>query len=445
MNRTNAWLSAAAACCAVTASLCTSVDDRAATTTVLSPQDPTPVAPRPATPRPTGLLGTPAFVPTDDADANDRVTPVVKAVRRAADSVVSIYVVHQDRAASRTRGGNVVDGQGSGVILDEKGLVISNWHVVALAEARAGVEIKVKLKSGKEYEAELLSTSPADDLALLQLRLPDGDVVKPVVLGNSAALEPGESVIAIGNPQGHANTVTVGVLSAQDREITVRTPDGRVNTYRGLLQTDAAINQGNSGGALLDITGKLIGINNAMAFGSENIGFAIPVDTVTRVFRDKLLSSENLARLWFGLRVQDEDGAPDRRGRSRRSRARRRAAARRSPGRRRRPTDAERARLRPQHPRRAARCALSAPRAAREADDRGRTGPAGTARGRSAASSRARTPRRHAARGSQARRGRDTRVLRRLGPSAVADPAVRLRDPRRAPGIVGGRDRTRTR
>ena len=120
----------------------------------------------------------------------------------------------------------------------------------------------------------------------------------------------GETVIAIGNAQGNSDSVTVGVLSSMDRSIRVRTPDGRARSYQGLLQTDAAINQGNSGGALLDITGKLIGINNAMAVGVENIGYAIPIATVRRVFEEVLVSSENLASVWFGLRVVERDGQP---------------------------------------------------------------------------------------------------------------------------------------
>jgi S1-C subfamily serine protease len=251
----------------------------------------------------------PAVVTIDEAEQNERVTPVVKAVRRARDSVASIYLVNEDRPL-RTPQGVVAEGQGSGVVLDQNGLLITNWHVVALAEARQGYRIEVRFRDGRNFAASLLSTSPPDDLALLQLDLPSGTTVKPVALGDSGGLEVGESVLAIGNPQGHANTVTVGVLSATDRSITVRTPDGVVRQYSGLLQTDAAINQGNSGGALLDITGKLIGINNAMAGNAQNIGFAIPVDKVVRVFREKLLSSESIAQVWFGMRVVDEDGAP---------------------------------------------------------------------------------------------------------------------------------------
>src|SRR5690606_25258949 len=125
--------------------------------------------------------------------------------------------------------------------------------------------------------------------------------------GDSDTLMVGETVIAIGNPQGHANTVTRGVLSATDREIAARTPDGGILRLRGLLQTDAAINRGNSGGALLDITGRLIGINNAMAADAENIGFAIPVNTVQRVFHELLVGSAGFT-LWLGVDVAERDG-----------------------------------------------------------------------------------------------------------------------------------------
>ncbi len=240
-----------------------------------------------------------------DSDELDlRTTPVVRAVQRAANSVVSIYILHE--------GGNrdAVEGQGSGVIVDELGLVITNWHVIATYErARDGRKLQVRLKDERRFDAALLSFSPEHDLALLQLKLPAGQTVKPVRAGRSESLMVGETVIAIGNPQGHANTVTVGVLSAIDRSIDVRAPDGQVRRYEGLLQTDAAINQGNSGGALLDITGKLIGINNAMAMGVENIGFAIPVDTVKRVFEDELLRYDNLASVWIGARIGERDGA----------------------------------------------------------------------------------------------------------------------------------------
>ena len=240
-----------------------------------------------------------------DADERTlRMTPVVRAVQRAKDCVVSVYI----QAAQAMRGGLVTEGQGSGVILDERGLAITNWHVVApvLQDHTGRLELHVKLRDGRSRPARVLSASAARDLALLQLTLEAGETVQAAEIGRSADMMIGETVIAIGNPQGHANTVTTGVLSANGRTIQVRSPDG-VRSYSDLLQTDAAINQGNSGGALLDITGKLIGINNAMAMGAENIGFAIPMDVVRDVFEQELLQSDSFAladdAAWLGLEI----------------------------------------------------------------------------------------------------------------------------------------------
>ena len=245
----------------------------------------------------------------DPEELDLRRTPVVRAVERAADSVVSIYV--ERRGSSPRRPEARVEGQGSGVVVDAEGLVITNWHVIAQVESsRESYRLEVRLKDERRFQAQLLSSSPEHDLALLQLQLPDEEKVTPVDAGRSESLMVGETVIAIGNPQGHANTVTVGVLSATEREITVRTPEGRVRRFPGLLQTDAAINRGNSGGALLDITGKLIGINNAMAVGVENIGFAIPIDTVERVFQEELSAYDGLSSVWIGARIGDDGGRP---------------------------------------------------------------------------------------------------------------------------------------
>ena len=251
-------------------------------------------------------------VEPDDDDRALRETPVVRAVQRAADSVVSIYL--QNQLARRQP---VTEGQGSGVLLDDSGLVITNWHVIApvLLGERPGRSygLLVKLRDGRERKARVLSSTPTRDLALLQLRLEGDERVQPIEIGRSADLMIGETVIAIGNPQGHANTVTSGVLSAAGRSIQVRAPDGVVREYKDLLQTDAAINQGNSGGALLDITGRLIGINNAMSAGAENIGFAIPMDVVREEFQRELLQSTSLVASgsapWLGMEVADRDGA----------------------------------------------------------------------------------------------------------------------------------------
>ena len=251
-------------------------------------------------------------VERDDDDRALRTTPVVRAVQRAADSVVSIYL--QNQLARRQP---VTEGQGSGVLLDDSGLVITNWHVIApvlLGERRGrSYGVLVKLRDGRERKARVLSSTPTRDLALLQLQLEGDERVQPIEIGRSSDLMIGETVIAIGNPQGHANTVTSGVLSATGRSIQVRAPDGVVRSYEDLLQTDAAINQGNSGGALLDITGRLVGINNAMSAGAENIGFAIPMDVVRQEFQQQLLQSTSFVAggnaPWLGLEVADRDGA----------------------------------------------------------------------------------------------------------------------------------------
>lgn len=247
-------------------------------------------------------------VESDQEERDLRMTPVVRAVQKAADSVVSIYIQHPV-ALGANRPAN--EGQGSGVVLDSNGLVITNWHVVApvVLDSNGGFKVQARFRDGRTLDARVLSSSPEHDLALLQLRLGPGETVKPIEIGRSADLMIGETVLAIGNPQGHANTVTAGVLSAEGRSIRVRAPDNVVREYSGLLQTDAAINQGNSGGALLDITGKLIGINNAMAVGAENIGFAIPVDTVREVFETELLASDRfVADTWLGFDIAERDG-----------------------------------------------------------------------------------------------------------------------------------------
>ena len=249
-------------------------------------------------------------VEPNEVERNLRMTPVVRAVQRTADSVVSIYLQAQNGEGTVTR------GQGSGVILDESGLLITNWHVIwPLVDPRvdsAGMFAEVKLRDGRARRATVLSHSDAHDLALLQIQLQGEEKFVPATIGRSSDLMIGETMIAIGNPQGHANTVTTGVLSATGRTIKLRAPDGQVREYTELMQTDAAINGGNSGGALLDITGKLVGINNAMATGAENIGFAIPMDLVRDVFESELTQSESFSIAndtpWLGLRLVEAEG-----------------------------------------------------------------------------------------------------------------------------------------
>jgi len=241
---------------------------------------------------------------------NPRVTPVVLAVRKASPSVVNIQVGR----LVQNRAGRLVEdklGEGSGVIVDETGLVITNWHVVRFrAQLHDYFWAKVILLTGERYPAKVLSTSRKDDLALLAISQPDNrEHVRfpPITMGRSANLMIGETVIAIGNPHGQANTVTSGVLSAAGRSLEVIPPGERQPIkFPSLLQTDAAINPGNSGGALLDVMGRLIGINTLVQRESENIGFAIPVDRVRQVFESTLLRFDKIDKFWTGLRIESD-------------------------------------------------------------------------------------------------------------------------------------------
>ncbi len=169
---------------------------------------------------------------------------------------------------------------GSGVIIDEAGLVLTNEHVISRA-----TNILVTLADRRTYAAEVVGADPKFDVAVLKII--DGKDLPVVKVGISEDLMPGETVVAIGNPFGLSNTVTTGVISALHRSIEA---EGR--SYEDFVQTDAAINPGNSGGALLNVEGALIGINTAIYSSGNGIGFAIPVDRATAVVQEVLRYGE---------------------------------------------------------------------------------------------------------------------------------------------------------
>ncbi|MEW6442960.1 MAG: trypsin-like peptidase domain-containing protein [bacterium] len=181
---------------------------------------------------------------------------------------------------------------GSGVLIDGKGHVLTNYHVVLKAS-----RIHATLVSGKEYPADLVGSDPGSDLAVLRITLEHG--VNPVPLGTSSDLMIGETVVAIGNPFGLSHTVTTGVISALNRSVQVAD-----QVYEDFIQTDAAINPGNSGGPLLNIRGELIGINTAIHGDAQGIGFAIPVDRARRIVEELLLYGE-VQPVWFGMELQE--------------------------------------------------------------------------------------------------------------------------------------------
>lgn len=180
-------------------------------------------------------------------------------------------------------------GLGSGFIISRDGYIITNNHVVRKAD-----EIKVILENEDEYSAELIGTDPKTDLALLKIK-PKTSLV-PVKIGNSAALDIGDWVVAIGNPFGLGNTVTAGIVSAKGRSL-------GLGAYDDFIQTDAAINPGNSGGPLFNFKGEVIGVNTAIIAGGQGIGFAIPMNMANRIV-NQLQASGKVVRGWLGVHVQ---------------------------------------------------------------------------------------------------------------------------------------------
>ncbi len=169
------------------------------------------------------------------------------------------------------------EGTGSGSVLDKSGHVLTNYHVV-----EGATEIRVTLANGETFDAGLIGYDPPNDVAVLKVEAP-ADMLNPIQLGDSSRLRVGQLVFAIGNPFGLERTMTTGIISSLNRTLPTRVP-GR--TMKSIIQIDAALNRGNSGGPLIDSRGRLIGMNTAIASSTgENtgVGFAIPVDTIKRV------------------------------------------------------------------------------------------------------------------------------------------------------------------
>jgi serine protease Do len=184
-------------------------------------------------------------------------------------------------------------GLGSGFIIDAKGLVLTNHHVV-----EGATDIQVQLPDGRELGARVLGTDPLTDVAVLRLRLPPGAKPLPVVrLGDADALRVGDWVVAIGNPFGLGSSVSLGIVSAKARNI-------GAGPFDEFLQTDAAINPGNSGGPLFNLQGEVVGINTAILGQGSGIGFAVPSNLV-RALLPQLEKEGAVTRGWLGVAVQD--------------------------------------------------------------------------------------------------------------------------------------------
>jgi serine protease Do len=245
-----------------------------------------------------------------------RRTPIVAAVEKVQDCVVNIsterMLVTRGGLGPFATGDDVFDRffqdffrgpgveqrkvnapLGSGCVITSSGLVITNEHVV-----RRASNVKLSLNTGETFDAVVLAADPAADLALL--RAQTAKPLQAIPMGVSSDLMLGEPVIAVGNPFGFESSVTSGIVSALNREITVGEGDDAVH-YTGLIQTSALINPGNSGGPLVNILGELIGINSAIVDGAQGIGFAIPIDRARDILAP-LLAAPQVCEAWAGLR-----------------------------------------------------------------------------------------------------------------------------------------------
>ncbi len=230
------------------------------------------------------------------------------AVQAAAPAIVNIYTTKvvteknpffDDQLLKRFFGNQRAPRQrlerslGSGVIISREGYLLSNYHVVENAD-----EILVALQDGRTTEARLIGGDPDTDLAVLKIEL---DQLPTIILGQSEKLRVGDVTMAIGNPFGVGQTVTLGIISATGRS------DIGINTFEDFIQTDAAINPGNSGGGLINARGELIGINTAIfsrSGGSQGIGFAIPIH-IARAAMEQIITQGFIPRGWLGFDTQN--------------------------------------------------------------------------------------------------------------------------------------------
>ncbi|HEY9900207.1 MAG TPA: trypsin-like peptidase domain-containing protein [Pantanalinema sp.] len=218
-------------------------------------------------------------------------------VERAAPAVVNIDTLTRQRVSS---GDPFEDyffgpqetlqkGVGSGFIVDPGGIVVTNHHVV-----RNATRLSVTLNDGRKLSGRIVGRDPATDIAVIKI---EGKDLPTLALGDSHALRVGEWVVAIGSPLGLSKTVTAGIVSALNRDVSI---SERVS----FIQTDAAINPGNSGGPLIDMNGRVIGVNTAIAAQAQGIGFAIPADTA-RAIVEQLATKGRVERAWIGVSISE--------------------------------------------------------------------------------------------------------------------------------------------
>jgi serine protease Do len=228
----------------------------------------------------------------------EKVSPAVVRIDVKSEVVQQVDPMWQRFFGLPQQQKQLLQGEGSGVIIDHEGHVITNNHVVAGAK-----EIKVILGTNETYDATVVGSDPETDVAVIKLKnktFQDGSVAE---LGDSDQLKPGDWAIAIGNPLGLDRTITVGVISALGRTGLQAENGPRIQNF---IQTDAQINPGNSGGALTDINGKVIGINDMYTEGYAGIGFAIPINLVKSVM-NKIIATGKVAHGFLGIQMKNID------------------------------------------------------------------------------------------------------------------------------------------
>jgi putative serine protease PepD len=230
--------------------------------------------------------------------ANTKTMSVNGVYRKAGPGVVEITVTTSSGSSDfpfPSGGSGQSQAQGSGFVYDSGGHIVTNDHVVAGA-----TKVSVTLADGSKYSAKVVGTDPSTDLAVLKVDAPSSKL-HPLTLGDSGKLEVGDGVVAIGSPFGLDETVTSGIVSALGRDISAQNNF----TIPGVIQTDAAINHGNSGGPLLDMAGEVVGVNTQIesdSGGNEGVGFAVPSDTISQVV-SKLVKGDKVTHPFLGVSI----------------------------------------------------------------------------------------------------------------------------------------------
>jgi len=242
-------------------------------------------------------------LPSSFADSSPRETPLVRAVQQSRKSVVNI---HTEKKAAEDKEARFfspksrkVTGMGTGIIIDERGYIVTNYHVIQDVDV-----ITVSLDGGATFDGRPVSYDRKHDLAII--RIDAKEPLSVMAMGTSSDLMLAETVYAVGNAFGYEHTVTAGIISALHRDVEV----DETQSYENLIQTDASINPGNSGGPLMNVDGEVIGINVAIRSGAQRIGFAIPIDDARKAIA-RLMSVERLDGIPHGLVTTDVKSATE--------------------------------------------------------------------------------------------------------------------------------------